>query len=68
MLKINQEYLTDVNGKKKAVVIPFQEWEQLMEEIEELEDIRAYDAIKSRQPNPVLFEKAVKQIREGISS
>jgi len=65
MLKIHQDFLIDEKGKKKAVVVPFSEWKKIREELEELDEIRAYDKAKSKPSNPVLFEEAVKQIRKG---
>ena len=65
MLEIHQNYLTDESGNKKAVVIPFMEWQQIIDELEELDDIRAYDKAKSMPSEPIPFEKAVHQIRKG---
>ena len=36
-----------------------------MEELEELEDIRAYDQAKARPSEPILFEDAVREIQSG---
>lgn len=65
MHKTHEEYLTDEKGKKKAVVVPISEWQQIKEELEELEDIGAYDKAKSKASEPVPFDKAVKEIRKG---
>ena len=64
MLKIHQDYLIDENGKKKAVVVPFPEWQKIKEELEELDDIRAYDKAKSKPSEPIPFDEAVQQIRK----
>ncbi len=47
MIALHPEYIIDQSEHKKAVVLPFNEWETLMSDIEELEDIRAFDAAKS---------------------
>jgi hypothetical protein len=48
-------------------VLPYSEWEQLLEDIEELDDIRAYDRAKV-QPSDILpFEDAIRQIQSGNS-
>lgn len=44
MVKIHPEYILDENQERKAVVLPISEWEPIIEELGELEDIRAYDA------------------------
>jgi len=67
MLRIHQDYLIDENGKKKAVVVPFSEWQKIKEELEELDDIRAYDKAKSKSSEPIPFDEAVQQIRKGKS-
>ena len=64
MLRIHQDYLIDENGKKKAVVVPFSEWQKIKEELEELDDIRAYDKAKSKPSEPIPFDEAVQQIRK----
>ncbi len=38
------------------------------EMLEELDDIRAYDEAKSGPSEPVGFEQAVSEIREGVSN
>jgi len=65
MIAIHPEYLVDDKNRKTAVVVPLSEWEQLMEELEELEDIRAYDQAKARPSEPILFEDAVREIQSG---
>lgn len=65
MVTIHPEYVIDENQNKKAVILPFIEWEQILEEIEELEDIRAYDIAKSEKDEMIPFEQAVQEIRKG---
>ena len=63
MINLNPEFIIDKNKQKKAVVISVNEWEKILSEIEELEDIRAYDAAKSdKNDEIILFEQAVKEI------
>ena len=64
MLKIQQEYLIDEKGKKKAVVVSYSAWIKITEELEELADIRSYDKAKALSSNPVPFDEAVKKIRK----
>jgi len=65
MIELHEEYLVDERGNRKAVVVPVAEWEQVIELLEELDDIRAYDEAKSQPSEPVPFEQAVTEIREG---
>ena len=51
MLKVNKEYLIDETGKRKAVVIPLSEWQQIIEELEsDLAKITGLPVV-SLQPN-----------------
>lgn len=65
MIIVHPEYLVDEKNQKKAVVLPLSEWEQLLEELEELEDIRAYDQAKTNPPELVPFEDVVRELKSG---
>ena len=64
MIALHPEFVVNGKAEKKAVLLPIAEWKRLMENMEELEDIRAYDKAKA-EPNDaaVPFEKAVRQIK-----
>lgn len=53
--KIHEEYVVDVDGNKKAVVVPMSEWEKILDALEELDDIKAYDGAKYKPSNPIPF-------------
>ena len=65
MLSIHEEYLTDAAGVRKAVLVPIAEWERILEALEDLDDIHAYDAAKRVSSDPVPFEQAVREIQSG---
>ena len=65
MVSIHPQYLVDENQQRKAVVLPLAEWERIIEDLEELDDIRAYDEAKSGPQDRVPFEQAVREIEEG---
>ena len=67
MIQFREQYLVDDEGNRKAVVVPISEWKQILELLEELNDIRAYDEAKSRPSEPIPFEQAVSEIREEIA-
>lgn len=50
-------------SQKKAVLVSLDEWQQLMEAIEELDDIRAYDQAKTKPDGLVPFAEAVREIK-----
>ena len=67
MINIHPEYIVDENLNRKSVVLPYSEWENIVEEMEELDDIRAYDQAKNETEDEVIpFEQAVKEIEDGI--
>jgi PHD/YefM family antitoxin component YafN of YafNO toxin-antitoxin module len=37
------QFITDNNGKKLAVVLPIKEYNKLIEELEDLEDVKEFD-------------------------
>ncbi len=65
MLIVHPEFVVDERQKRKAVLLPYDEWQKIVEEMEELDDIRAYDESKAKPSDSVLFDTAVKEIREG---
>ena len=65
MITAHEEDLVDEAGNRKAVVLPLAAWQRIKEELEELEDIRAYDEAKAQPSEPVPFEQAIREIHEG---
>lgn len=46
MLNVNPQFIKDSNGNNSMVVLSIKEFDSLMEELEELEDIKLYDQVK----------------------
>jgi PHD/YefM family antitoxin component YafN of YafNO toxin-antitoxin module len=65
MIKIHPQYVVDENQQRKAVLIPLAEWEQILDYLEELDDIHAYDEAKAGSQEAMPFEQAVREIDEG---
>jgi len=65
MITVHQEYLVDEAGNRKAVMLPLAAWQQIKEELAELNDIRAYDEAKAQPSQPVPFDAAMREIDEG---
>jgi PHD/YefM family antitoxin component YafN of YafNO toxin-antitoxin module len=61
---LNPQYVIDKENKPKAVLLTISEWEQIVEDLEELDDIRAYDAAKAGPQDTIPFEQAVREIEE----
>ena len=43
---LKHQFVTNPQGEKVAVIVPIQEYEKMLKELEELEDIRLYDEAK----------------------
>lgn len=62
MLTVNPQYITDNTGKKISVVLSIKEFKTIMEELEELEDVRLYDEAKASGEPSVPIDEAFKII------
>jgi len=65
MLTLSPTYVVDAKQRRKSVLLPVSQWKLIVEALEELDDIRAYDAAKGGHADSVLFEQAVREIKEG---
>ena len=63
MTTIHPQYITDENGEITSVVLPMSEFELIMEELDELDDIRLYDEAKKDDSPSIAFDEYVKQRR-----
>lgn len=60
---IEEKYVINEQGERVAVLIGMKEYQRILEELEELESIRAYDAAKASKDEAIPFEQAVKEIK-----
>jgi PHD/YefM family antitoxin component YafN of YafNO toxin-antitoxin module len=61
MLTVNPQYITDNKGNKISVVLPIKDFKAIMEELEELEDIKLYDEAKKEDNSErILFSEYLK--------
>ena len=58
-------FITDTKGNKLSAVLPIKRYIKLLEDAEELEDIRLYDAVKARKEKSTSFNEFVKQHKAG---
>jgi PHD/YefM family antitoxin component YafN of YafNO toxin-antitoxin module len=60
------QYVVDENGKHVSVILPIEEYERLIEALEDLEDARAADEIRatvaSGDDEFILYEQAREEI------
>ena len=61
MLTLSPKYVTDEKGKRVSVLLSMEEYSQLLEELEALEDVRLYDEAKSQPTGRVSLDDYLKQ-------
>jgi PHD/YefM family antitoxin component YafN of YafNO toxin-antitoxin module len=54
-----RQFVVNERGEKVAVVIGIEEYEKILEELEDLEDIRACDEAKALGETPIPLEQAL---------
>ena len=57
-----RRYLTDGQGNRTAVVLDIEDYDRLLDQLEELEAIRAYDEAKASGEERISFEQATREI------
>ena len=59
--KLKERFVVEEQGNRISVVLDIADYQALLDRLEELECIRAYDAAKGSQDQTILFEKAVRE-------
>ncbi len=62
MINIKERYLVDDDGNRVGVVLNIKDYHRLLQELEELDSIRTYDAAKASGDEAIPFEQAVAEI------
>lgn len=62
MNQFNEKYIVNDKGKRIGAVLDILEYQKILEELEELESIRAYDAAKTSKNEVISFEQAINEI------
>ena len=64
MITLHERFVIDEDGKRTAILLDVEDYNKLLEELEELESIRAFDAAKSSGDEAIPFEQAVAEIEK----
>lgn len=57
------QFIIDDHGKKLAVILPIKDYQQIMDDLEELEDVRMYDEAKKNDTGErIPMDEAFKMI------
>ena len=62
MMAAKEQYVIDANGIRTAVLIDVEYYQKLLDALEEVESIRAYDEAKESGDETIPFEQAVREI------
>lgn len=61
---MSTQFVTDNHGKKLAVILPIQEYNKMLDDLEDLEDIKLYDAAKKGKQEFVDAEEAFREMEK----
>lgn len=61
-------YVIDEHGNRVEVVIQIEEYRRLLDALEDLESLRAYDAAKASDDEAIPFEQAIGEIERAASN
>ena len=64
-MKTPTRFLTNEKGERLAVVIEIEEYEKLLEKLEDLDDIRAYDEATASGEMAIPLDQALDEIKRN---
>ena len=62
MLDIKEQYIIDPAGERVGVILDLETYQKLLEALEELEDLRAFDAALEADSETIPFDQATAEI------
>jgi hypothetical protein len=57
-----ERFIKDRKGRKVSVVLPIEDFRKIQKDLEELESIRAYDAVKASNDKIIPLDQAIAEI------
>jgi hypothetical protein len=63
---MESQFITDDKGNKISIVIPIEEYQRMMEELEEFHDIKLFDEVKSRNEKTQPLEEYVRKRKRTL--
>ena len=64
-MQLKEKYITDQQGNRIGVLLEIEEYQQLLEQLEELEAIQAYDHAILLDEEEIPFEVAISEIENS---
>lgn len=62
MPQIKEKFLVDEQGQRVAVLLDISDYEKLLDELDELDAIKAYDAAKASGEDSIPLEDALAEV------
>ena len=62
MVSLNENFVVDKKGHKVGVFLDFKTYKHMVDEMEELDDIRAFDEAKAAKDEAIPFKQAIQEI------
>lgn len=62
MIDIKPQFITDNAGNKISVVLPMKDFKAILEELEDIEDVKLYDEAKKSNEPSIPIDVAFKMI------
>jgi hypothetical protein len=60
-----KQFVTDENGVRVAVMLDIKEYEELLDDLEDLQAVREYEEAKASGEIPIPLEQAIDEIRRN---
>ena len=58
------QFVTDDHGNKLAVILPIKDYQKMLDDLEEAEDIKLYDEVKARKEDTMPFSEYLKKRKQ----
>lgn len=65
MIGQDEQYVVDAHGNRVKVLLDIAEYNRLLEALEDLDDLRAYDEARASGDEAILIERAVAEIERA---
>ena len=65
MIKIHPQFVTDTEGKMVSIILPIKEFQDIMEELDDREDIKLYEEAKKGPQEFIDAKQAFEEIEES---
>jgi hypothetical protein len=65
MITLEPQFIIDSEGNKISVILPIKDYRALIEELEDLEDVRLYDEAKNSDEPSILMDEAFRMIEQN---